>query len=210
MFITNNEYLIKHAVVVQVVRCDDALELRLRQLLALFYKGRQGDSARYCCKDKPKPAIAAQSKSRYCCHHHACEGVSELCSIQRLVAIRVEHFEDLSNGPKHLITSIASHALAHSQSTSTYCLDSVAVTWSGGSFSKCCLMKELTSACAWSIAAAAVDPCAGLASAQSMLPSLVCRHSACLILCQHLSFIQVIQQSSYYGRVPFAMHLQKR
>ena len=140
------------------------------------------------------------------CPYHACEGVSELCSIQRLVAIRVENLEDLSNGPKHLTTSIASHA--HTQSTRTYCLDSVAVTWSGGSFSKCCLMKELTSACAWSIAAAAVDPCAGLASAQSMLPSLVCRHSACLILCHHLSVI--IQQSSYYGKVPFAMHLPKR
>jgi hypothetical protein len=111
MFLTNNEYLIKHAVVVQVVRCDDALELRLRQLLALFYKRRQGDSARYCCKDKPKPAIAPQSK--YCSHHHACEGVSELCSIQRLVAIRVEHLEDLSNGPKHLTASIASHTARH-------------------------------------------------------------------------------------------------
>ena len=149
---SNNHYLIKHAVVVQIVRRDNALKLSLRQVLALY---RQGEEI--SCYS------VHLAQSQYQSHHHACKRVSELCSIQRLVSVRVEHLEDLSNDPKYLSTTIV---MSRSQSLNGSCLD--AVTWSGGSVSKYCLMKERTSACTWSIGAAAVDLCAGRASAQGM------------------------------------------
>ena len=50
----------------------------------------------------------AANKTKHSCPHHACEGVSELGSVQPLVSVRVERLEDLPYGPKHL-SAMASH-----------------------------------------------------------------------------------------------------
>ena len=76
VFITNNEYLIKHAVVVQIVRCDDALELRLRQLLALYLKeGREiqhGASVAKSSQSRPSLRRLGASIALITMHAKAC------------------------------------------------------------------------------------------------------------------------------------------
>ena len=121
----SGRYLIKHAVVVQVMSCCDGLQLSLRQVLALqttrSATSQRVNSIKLCTGSQR--LWLAEASNMFSIHikprpHHACEGVSELGCVQPLVSVRVKHLKDLSNGPKHLrptpshVVQPASHWMA--------------------------------------------------------------------------------------------------